>query len=60
MALSGDPTDNVPGVPHVGPKTALQLIREYGTMENVLAHAGEVRSSRLRENLTAARRMRRA
>ena len=52
MALSGDPTDNVPGVPHVGPKTALQLVREYGTMENVLAHAGEVRSSRLRENLT--------
>jgi DNA polymerase-1 len=52
MALSGDPTDNVPGVPHVGPKTALQLVREYGTMENVLAHAGEVRSGRLRENLT--------
>ncbi len=51
MALSGDPTDNVPGVPHVGPKTALQLVREYGTMENVLAHAGEVRSGRLRENL---------
>lgn len=51
MALSGDTSDNVPGVPHVGPKTALALIREYGTMENVLAHASEVTAKGLRENL---------
>ncbi|MGD0999817.1 MAG: DNA polymerase I [Candidatus Brocadiia bacterium] len=52
MALSGDASDNVPGVPHVGPKTALELIREYGTLENVLAHVGEIRGKRLKESLT--------
>ena len=52
MALSGDSSDNVPGVPHVGPKTALELIREYGTLENVLAHVGEIRGQRLKESLT--------
>ncbi len=52
MALSGDATDNVPGVPHVGPKTALELVREYGTLENVLAHVGEIRGQRLKESLT--------
>ena len=52
MALSGDASDNVPGVAHVGPKTALELIREYGTLENVLAHVGEIRGQRLKESLT--------
>ena len=51
MALSGDSTDNVPGVPKVGPKTALQLIKQYDTLENVLAHADEVKAPRLRQNL---------
>jgi len=52
MALSGDTTDNVPGIPKVGPKTALKLIKEYGTLENVLAHAGEAKAPMLRKNLT--------
>ena len=51
MALSGDSSDNVPGVPKVGPKTALSLIRKYGDLESVLAHAREIKQPRLRENL---------
>jgi DNA polymerase-1 len=53
MALSGDASDNVPGVPKVGPKTARELIKEYGTLENVLAHADEIKAPKLRENLKA-------
>jgi DNA polymerase-1 len=41
QALSGDATDNVPGVPGVGPKTAARLIAKYGTADGVLAHADE-------------------
>ena len=51
MALSGDPVDNVPGVPKVGPKTALRLIREYGSLEATLAAAQGMKKSKLRENL---------
>jgi DNA polymerase-1 len=40
--LMGDSSDNIPGVPGVGEKTALKLITQYGTLENVLAHADEV------------------
>ncbi|MFW6157904.1 MAG: 5'-3' exonuclease H3TH domain-containing protein, partial [Planctomycetota bacterium] len=63
MALSGDTSDNVPGIHGVGPKTALKLIREYGTLENVLAHAdevsGKVLSRRLAEGAEDARTSRR-
>jgi len=51
LALMGDSSDNVPGVPGVGPKTAVKLLREYHTLEGVLEHAGEVKNSRVRENL---------
>ena len=51
MALSGDAVDNVPGVPGVGPKTALSLIQKYGTLENALAHADEAAGPKLRQNL---------
>lgn len=51
MALSGDTSDNVPGVPKVGPKTALDLIRQFGTLENLLARVDEVKRPALRENL---------
>ena len=44
MALSGDATDHVPGVPKVGPKTAQKLIAEYGSLDEVLANAGEVKN----------------
>jgi len=53
MALSGDSSDNIPGVPKVGPKTALSLIRRYGSLEQVLSHAGEISRPTLRSNLTA-------
>ncbi len=54
LALMGDTTDNVPGVPGIGPKTAAQLIRKYGSLEGLLAHLEEV-PARRRESLEAAR-----
>src|SRR5690606_14322235 len=53
LALMGDSVDNVPGVPGIGPKTATKLIREYGTVEAVLAAAPEMKPSRMRDNLIA-------
>jgi len=52
QALMGDSTDNVPGVPGVGPKTAAKLIAEYGSADEVVRHADE-QSPKLRENLLA-------
>ncbi len=46
LALMGDTVDNVPGVDGVGPKTAAQLIEQYGTLENLLEHAGEIKGKR--------------
>ncbi|MBI3649188.1 MAG: DNA polymerase I [Actinobacteria bacterium] len=43
VALKGDPSDNIPGVPGVGEKTAAKLVQEWGTIEEVLAHAGELK-----------------
>jgi DNA polymerase-1 len=51
LALMGDSVDNVPGVPGVGPKTASQLIQQYGDVENVLAHVEEIAKPKLRQNL---------
>jgi DNA polymerase-1 len=51
-ALRGDSSDNVPGVPGVGDKTAAKLVNTYGSAEEVVAHADEQRG-RLRENLSA-------
>jgi len=51
LALSGDSSDNVPGIPKVGPKTAAKLIHEYGDLEEILAHADEVYSDSIRNNL---------
>lgn len=42
-ALMGDPSDNIPGVAGVGEKTAKQLIAEYGSLDSVLEHAGEIK-----------------
>ncbi len=51
LALAGDSADNIPGVPGIGPKTAVQLLQEYGDLEGVLAHAGEIKQKKRRENL---------
>ena len=52
--LMGDASDNIPGVPKVGPKTAVQLLQQYGSLEEVLAHADEVKG-KVGENLRAYR-----
>jgi len=51
-ALRGDSSDNLPGVPGVGDKTAAKLVNQYGTAEEVVAHAGE-QKGKLRDNLLA-------
>jgi DNA polymerase-1 len=51
QALAGDSTDNVPGVPGIGIKTAAQLITEYGDLETLLKRAGEIKQPKRREAL---------
>ena len=51
QALAGDSTDNVPGVPGIGIKTAAQLITEYGDLESLLARAAEIKQPKRRESL---------
>ena len=51
LALTGDTSDNVPGVPGVGEKTARALVRSYGDLEAVLAHSDAVARDKVRENL---------
>ena len=51
QALAGDSSDNVPGVPGIGVKTAAELINQYGTLENVLKKAGEIKQNKRREML---------
>jgi DNA polymerase-1 len=52
-ALVGDTSDNIPGVHGIGEKGGAQLIREWGDLETVIAHAGEVKNKRTREALLA-------
>src|SRR3954462_9147177 len=51
QSLIGDSTDNVPGVPGIGVKTAAQLICEYGDLETLLARAGEIKQDKRRQSL---------
>lgn len=53
LALMGDASDNIPGVPGIGLKTAAQLILEYGDLERLLASAGTIKQPKRRENLVA-------
>lgn len=53
--LMGDTSDNIPGVPGVGPKTAKKLLLEYGHLEDVLAHIDEISGKKLKENLLAGK-----
>jgi DNA polymerase-1 len=54
LGFSGDASDNIPGVPGVGPKTALKLVAQYGTLENALDHAAE-QKGKLGESLVKFR-----
>ncbi|MFN9374970.1 MAG: 5'-3' exonuclease H3TH domain-containing protein, partial [Planctomycetaceae bacterium] len=51
QSLVGDSVDNVPGVPLIGPKKATALIQQWGTLDEVLAHADEAPGAKLKENL---------
>lgn len=51
MALIGDSSDNVPGVPGIGVKTAAELIKEYGSLDELLKRAGEIKQNKRRETL---------
>ena len=63
LALVGDASDNVPGVPAIGEKTAAKLLAEFGSLDRLLEEADALRNGRIRENLKAhaddARRARR-
>jgi DNA polymerase-1 len=54
-SLMGDASDNIPGVPGVGEKTALKLIGEFGTLDNLYDHLGDLPLNKLREKLEANR-----
>jgi DNA polymerase-1 len=53
VALKGDTSDNIPGVPGVGEKTATRLVQEYGSVEEILAHVDDLKG-KLKENIAAA------
>jgi DNA polymerase-1 len=53
LALVGDSSDNIPGVPGVGPKTAAKWLQQYGSLDNLVAHAGEI-AGKVGESLRAA------
>jgi DNA polymerase-1 len=57
LGLMGDSSDNVPGVPGVGEKTAVELVKQFGSLEGALEHAAEVKAKRPREGLLAGREM---
>ena len=54
LALMGDASDNIPGVPGIGEKTAMKLIAQYGSLDNLLAHTGEL-TGRVKQNLETNR-----
>src|SRR6266480_2173147 len=51
LGLMGDSVDNIPGAPGVGPKGAVQIIQDYGSIDNALEHAEEIKNKRYRESL---------
>lgn len=51
LGLMGDSSDNIPGVPGIGPKTASKLIKEHGDIESVLEAAPDMKKSKMKENL---------
>ena len=55
QALTGDSVDNVPGIPGIGPKTAAQLLEQFGDLDTLLERAGEIKQNKRRENIIASR-----
>lgn len=53
QALTGDSVDNVPGVPGIGPKTAAQLLEQFGDLDGLLERAGEIKQEKRRESIIA-------
>ncbi|MFK0162511.1 DNA polymerase I [Rhizobium sp. NPDC090279] len=53
QAMTGDSVDNVPGIPGIGPKTAAQLLEEFGDLDTLLARAEEIKQQKRRENIIA-------
>ncbi len=53
QALTGDSVDNVPGVPGIGPKTAAQLLEQFGDLDGLLARASEIKQDKRRETIIA-------
>jgi DNA polymerase-1 len=51
MGLAGDAIDNIPGVPGIGEKTAIELIRTFGSIENLLGHLDQIPQKKLKEKL---------
>jgi len=56
-ALKGDPSDNIPGVPGIGDKSAVKLMQEYGSLDNIMAHLDEISDSRAQKAIKAAPEM---
>lgn len=54
LSLLGDSVDNIPGVPGVGPKTATDLLQQFGSVDALYARLGEVKSARIRQLLETA------
>ncbi len=55
LALMGDTSDNIPGVPSVGPKTAMELLKSYGTLQGIYDNLGQITKKGLLKNLTEHR-----
>ncbi|MDO8281727.1 MAG: DNA polymerase I [Thermodesulfovibrionia bacterium] len=53
MALMGDASDNIPGVPGIGEKTAVKLIKEFGSLDGVVKNHAEIKQPKLRESIAA-------
>ncbi|MFO7810359.1 MAG: DNA polymerase I, partial [Candidatus Delongbacteria bacterium] len=55
LTLTGDPSDNIPGVPKVGKKTAVKLLKEFGTVEGIFENIDKVSGNAVRESLKASK-----